>query len=97
MGFDLHDIFDIGTIFNNGQPIMHVFTDLIVILEEHTPDEITTPINLIVIMDEEESKVKQIFTVDSDDGANLDETLSIDHIVCTTCNRQCTLEDQEDG
>ena len=76
---------------------MHVFTDLIVISEEQTPDDIPTLITLSVIMDEEESKVKQIFTVVSDDGANLDETLSIDLIVCPTCQRQCTLEDQEDG
>ena len=87
MGFDLDDIFDIGTTFTNGQPIMHVFTDLIVMSEEQTPDDIPTHINLSVIMDEEESKVEQIFTVDSDDDANLDETLSIDLIVCPTCNR----------
>ena len=35
--------------------------------------------------------------MDPDDDANLDDTLSIDLIVCPTCNRQCTFEDQEDG
>jgi hypothetical protein len=65
--------------------------------EEQTPDNIPTPINLSVIMDAEESKVEQIFNFDSDDDANLDDTLSIDLIVCPSCDRQCTLEDQEDG
>jgi hypothetical protein len=98
MGFDVYDIFDIGTTFNNKHSVMHVFTDLLVISEEHTIDDVPTPINLSVIMDEEESnKVVQIFNVDSDDGDNLDETLSVDLIVCPTCNRQCTLKDQEDG
>ena len=48
-------------------------------------------------MKEEETKEEQIFNVDTDDVINLDETLSIDLIVCPSCNRQCTLEDQEDG
>jgi hypothetical protein len=65
--------------------------------EEQTPDNIPTPINLSVIMDEEESKVEQIFNFESDNDVNLNDTLSIDLIVCSSCNRQCTLEDQEDG
>ena len=67
MGFDLDDIFDIGTTFTNGQPIRHVYTDL---------------------MDEEESKIEQIFDLDSDDNEHLDDTLSIDLMVCPSCNRQ---------
>ena len=53
MGFDLDDIFDIGTTFINGQPIRHVYTDLMIRSEEQTPDNIPTPINLSVIMNEE--------------------------------------------
>ena len=48
-------------------------------------------------MEEEKTKEEQIFNVDTDDDINLDETLSIDLIACLSCNRQCTLEDQEDG
>ena len=48
-------------------------------------------------MHEEESKIEQIFDIDLDDNVNLDDTLSIDLIVCSSCNGQYTLEDQEDG
>jgi len=96
-GFDVDDIFDIGITFTHGKPIMGVFTDLIVTFEEQKQDNIPTPINLSIIMEEEETKVEQIFDVDPDNDTNLDDTLSIDLIVCPSCNRQCTLEDQEDG
>jgi hypothetical protein len=68
---------------------MHENTDLMIMSEEQTPDNIPTHINLSVIMDEEESKVEQMFVFDSDEDANLDDTLSIDLIVCPSCNRQC--------
>ena len=96
-GFDVDDIFDIGITFTHGRPIMRVFTDLIVMSEEQKEEDIPTPINLSMIMEEEETKEEQSFHVDNDDDANLDETLSIDLIVCPSCNSQCTLEDQEGG
>jgi hypothetical protein len=77
MGFDLDDIFDIGTTFINGKPIRHVYTDLMIRSEE----QISTSINLSVILAEKESKIDQLFDLDSDDNVNLDDTLSIDLIV----------------
>ena len=76
---------------------MRLFTDLIVMSEEQKEEDIPTPINLSMILEEEEMKEEQSFNVDHDDDINLDETLSIDLIVCPSCNRQCTLEAQEDG
>ena len=76
---------------------MRVFTDLIVMSEEQKQDNIPTPINLSIIMEEEETKVEQIFDEYPANDTNLDDTLSIDLIVCPSCNRQCTSEDQEDG
>jgi hypothetical protein len=90
MGVDVDDIFDIGITFINGNPVMPIFTDLPVILDEYAPNAAPAPISLSIIMDEEESKVEQIFNVNSDEDGNLDETLSIDLIVCLSCNRQNT-------
>ena len=73
-GFDVDDIFDIGITFTHGQPIMRVFTDLIIMSEDHKQEDIPTPINLSLIMEEEETKEEQIFNVDTDDVINLDET-----------------------
>ena len=72
-GFDVDDIFDIGITFTHEQPIMLVFTDLIVMSEEKQQEDIPTPINLSLIMEEEETKVEQIFNVDPDNDTNLDE------------------------
>ena len=43
-GFDVDDIFDIGITFTHGQPIMRVFTDLIVMSEEPVQEDIPTQI-----------------------------------------------------
>ena len=57
----MDDIFDIGITFTHGQPIMRVFTDLIVMSEEQKQDNIPTPIHLSIIMEEEEeTKVEPI-------------------------------------
>jgi hypothetical protein len=90
MSYDLDDIFDIGTTFIIRQPIRHIYTDLMIRSEEQSPANIPTPINLSIIMDEEESKIEQIFNNDLDDNVNLNDTLSIDLMVCPSCNRQCT-------
>ena len=49
---------------------MRVSTDLIVMSEEQIQEEIPTPINLSLIMEEEETKEEQIFNVDTDDDIN---------------------------
>ena len=61
---------------------MRVFTYLIIMSEEQKQDDIPIPNNLSIIMEEEETKVEQIFNVDPDNDTNLDDTLSIDLIVC---------------